>query len=123
MPSIKVGIKNKSGRSFVVATPSGTQTIRGNSTLKSVEILPLTEEQVEDYKKKGVTFTGSTGAKTKDGVDVEALEDDVEEAKAKYAEALAASQLQGAGEPQKKALKEAADKLTAAEQKLAAVNL
>jgi len=116
--TVTVGINNTGGETVVVRTIDGTLTVRPGAKLKNQPILPLTEEQVDLYKSKGVKFTGLPKNEPKDEPDISALEKTATDAKAEYLKAQAASQKQGAGEAEKKALQDATDKLTAAEQAL-----
>lgn len=119
MKTIKVGIEHTGSQTVVVHTADGTITVKPGAKLKDQKILPLTEEKVELYKSKGVKFPGLTKAEEKAGPDVAALTKAVEDAKARHASALTDSEQPGAGEAQAKALKAAADALTAAEKALA----
>ena len=118
MKTIKVGITNASGRSFVVPTAAGTLTVRGKAKLKDQEILELSDDQVEDYKRKGVTFSGLPRTSRSEAPDLAVLEQAVEDAKVARSKAETAAQAPGAGDEQKKALKDAQSKLAAAEKEL-----
>lgn len=116
--TIKVGITNNGSETVVVRTLDGTLTLRPGAKLKDQVILPLSEEKIDLYESKGVKFTGLPKVEEKPEIDVVELEKAVSDSKSQREIALAASQKQGAGEAEKKALKEATDKLTAAEQEL-----
>lgn len=119
MDTIKVGITHTGARAVVVPVPDGNLTVRPNAKLKDQAILPLTEAQIDVYKEKGVRFTGlPKTAKPTEAQKFEDLEEAVEVAKADHSEAQAAAARAGAGEAEKKALKEATEKLTAAEKAL-----
>jgi hypothetical protein len=118
MDTIKVGITHNGARAVVVHTAEGTLTIQPGQKLKDQEILPLSENKVDLYKSIGVKFSGLPKGEASDVIDTDELEEAVEVAQSDYNEAVVASKRQGAGDTEKKAVKEAADKLTAAQKAL-----